>query len=654
MPFLSLNNTWSNLASYYNDSANFKQTSKPEVPSLKYSAFDDGLIRGGVLNATLASVRDTERIGKFLITGKGALFGIKQLGLQKANIPLETDPNQPKDPTRKYNLGINLIAQVPINAFGGHLIRHGYGLLPIGGVGFLEGNSLGVKGYSYERAVLNNNKKDSNITITNLDPKITPTNRLVSYLSKISYPTIGTVQLDEYNGGANSIYGIGKTRITTTNITTNNSYKTSSNYKGISEYIDKYRSLSTRGELLVDNIKEANEINNFILSSKISVLNQQKSYLASLSPEETDRYLDEYELTSQMVDDLNADVKKTLDRKELFEKFIKNQEIENAQNNYDFETRLNGYSNAINPFDPLYRLKNIQSQFGVSTSKYGPNNIKKSHKVDSINVIDITDSGTYFKNIGDKKRSSDVLTAVSDKVDGIYGKDIIKFAIEFLNNDTQNLSTDVLAFRAYIDDFQDGMNAKWNSYRYMGRGEDFYVYDGFTRDISVAFTIYAHSEEEIKPLYSKLNYLLSTFAPDYNADNKMRGNIAYLTVGDYLSRQPGIFTDIKLSGMMDTHWEVNLDNGKDLYQVPKHIKVSLSFKPIHTVLPRKVTRDNPFKSNFVLGPPPSLIEEKKKETENPKNPAKDNIITQQTITTLINNTPPPEEELKKDKTGKKG
>ena len=138
------------------------------------------------------------------------------------------------------------------------------------------------------------------------------------------------------------------------------------------------------------------------------------------------------------------------------------------------------------------------------------------------------------------------------------------------------------------------MNAKWDSYRYMGRGEEFYVYNGFTRDIGVDFTIYAHSPEEMRPIYQKLNYLMSTFAPDYNDFNKMRGNIGYLTVGDYLYRQPGIFTDIKLSGMLDSNWEIALaepeENEKDKlqYEVPKHIKVNLSFKPIHNFLPRKV------------------------------------------------------------------
>ena len=134
------------------------------------------------------------------------------------------------------------------------------------------------------------------------------------------------------------------------------------------------------------------------------------------------------------------------------------------------------------------------------------------------------------------------------------------------------------------------MDAKWNAYRYMGRGEEFYVYDGFTRDIGVNFTIHAHNDKEMAPLYSKLNYLMSAMTPDYNSQFKMRGNIGYLTVGDYVYRQPGVFTSIKLSGMLDGSWEIGLNNdgtSNDQYQVPRMIKVGLSFKPIHTFLPRR-------------------------------------------------------------------
>ncbi len=97
---------------------------------------------------------------------------------------------------------------------------------------------------------------------------------------------------------------------------------------------------------------------------------------------------------------------------------------------------------------------------------------------------------------------------------------------------------------------------------------------------------------------------MSTFTPDYNDKLKMRGNIAKLTVGDYLYQQPGIFTDIKLSGFLDTHWEIAMDEpeggaASNQYEVPKHIKVNLSFKPIHNFLPRRVMGDNPNRAPFV-------------------------------------------------------
>jgi hypothetical protein len=97
---------------------------------------------------------------------------------------------------------------------------------------------------------------------------------------------------------------------------------------------------------------------------------------------------------------------------------------------------------------------------------------------------------------------------------------------------------------------------------------------------------------------------MSAFAPDYNTANKMRGNIGYLTVGDYIYQQPGVFTDIKLSGMLDTHWEIAFnapENGesKNQYEVPKHIKVNLSFKPIHNFLPRRAKASTLDKSPFI-------------------------------------------------------
>ena len=110
--------------------------------------FDDGLVRGGAVNAAIAGAVDTARIFKFLKDPpKGPLFIVKQVGLQLANPRLEVPKNPANiasgipdnvlavgtngllQPTRIYNLGINTLAQIPVNAFGAHLNRHG--ILPV-------------------------------------------------------------------------------------------------------------------------------------------------------------------------------------------------------------------------------------------------------------------------------------------------------------------------------------------------------------------------------------------------------------------------------------------------------------------------------------------------------------------------------------------
>jgi hypothetical protein len=111
-----------------------KDLDKP-FTKLRLTKFDDGLIRGGAVGALNAAAVDTLRIGKFFKDlPKGPLFLIKQVGLQLSNPRLEAKKGatgflSSVGPTRIYNLGINTIAQVPLNAFGGHLVRHG--LLPV-------------------------------------------------------------------------------------------------------------------------------------------------------------------------------------------------------------------------------------------------------------------------------------------------------------------------------------------------------------------------------------------------------------------------------------------------------------------------------------------------------------------------------------------
>lgn len=147
MPIITqLNATKLRSLKYGNDTSNGGNSGQPYMKvelkdvdkpfnRFRLTKFDDGLIRGGAIGALNASVVDTLRIGKFLKDfPKGPLFIVKQVGLQLSNPKLETKKGLSGllgkvGSTRLYNLGINTLAQVPLNAFGGHLMRHG--LLPV-------------------------------------------------------------------------------------------------------------------------------------------------------------------------------------------------------------------------------------------------------------------------------------------------------------------------------------------------------------------------------------------------------------------------------------------------------------------------------------------------------------------------------------------
>ena len=170
--------------------------------------------------------------------------------------------------------------------------------------------------------------------------------------------------------------------------------------------------------------------------------------------------------------------------------------------------------------------------------------------------------------------------------------DFCDFNIAVINNKDQGATNTYLHFRAFIDDFSDSYSAQWGDVQYVGRGEKLHNYEGFSRDISIGFTVYAQSKAELIPMYKKLNYLASTLAPDYSEAGFMRGNIVKMTVGGYLFDQPGIIRGLTYTVPMESTWEIGIDEsgGKDtsVKQLPHMIKVTgLQFTPIHKFVPAK-------------------------------------------------------------------
>jgi hypothetical protein len=223
----------------------------------------------------------------------------------------------------------------------------------------------------------------------------------------------------------------------------------------------------------------------------------------------------------------------------------------------------------------------------------------------------------------------------ADATDPFNGKpearDLIKFAFEVINNDgttgtsltstnskgektsDSNIVTTKVHFRAFLTNFADNHGATWNGQRYMGRGEEFFTYQGFTRDVSFQFKVVAQSKQEMLPLWQKLNYLASSLYPDYSGQGFMRGNLHKLTIGEYFYRTPGILKSMNISVDDNYPWEIkysepetarsfetldftntttpgspdfiNSNSDADMMELPQVVNVSCTFTPILNELP---------------------------------------------------------------------
>ena len=173
-------------------------------------------------------------------------------------------------------------------------------------------------------------------------------------------------------------------------------------------------------------------------------------------------------------------------------------------------------------------------------------------------------------------------------------KDIIKFVFEAISNDNPSRSTAIF-FRAFLNSgITDNNSAQLNSFKYLGRGENFYTYQGFDRSISFGFRIAVQSEAELMPLYTKLNELMGQVYPDYSPNQGiMRAPIVRVTVGDYLYRVPGFLESVNVTVDNSYPWEINLQQSPyiglagDVAQLPQVLDISISFKPIMDVLPKR-------------------------------------------------------------------
>jgi hypothetical protein len=223
----------------------------------------------------------------------------------------------------------------------------------------------------------------------------------------------------------------------------------------------------------------------------------------------------------------------------------------------------------------------------------------------------------YF-DPGSKVRNRSSYTAGSGIVDAINGlymyynsavnntgatNDLVKFRFAVIDPNEPGNKTFV-HFRAFFNGgITDSMGATWNSFKYQGRGEDFFQYGGFSRDVSFGFVVAAQSKEELSIMYQKLNYLQSTLAPNYSAAGYMRGNIHQLTIGGYFYETPGVITSLNYTMPENSTWEIGINDegGFDptVKELTHRIEVQVNFKPIHRFIPETIQPNELFSAGNI-------------------------------------------------------
>ena len=515
--------------------------------------FDEGLVRGGVLGAAKAVGIDTLRIFKFFKDlPKGPLFITKQVGLQLSNPRIETNSglfnNLNIGPTRIYNLGINTLAQVPVGAFGAHITRHG--LTPI------QNEST-----KYESVVKNKLSEDNRLV--QLRDRLILRNEKLN-LNKKDNKSIGRI-LSQFNIDALSS-GINIANYITVKLTKQNSV--------IDRYIGGPGSVYGVGNTTIRRFDYTPAINDDASKYFDEIRKQNQDNLFS-----TNNLL---LLDSSLDLNLSASIRRntTIDINSVTPDDNEDVKII-SKDNYNTEQKV---------------LKEGDRVFFIDTRiNRGSPGVKK-------------DRSDYSKGfVLDKITALPIFRATSpggnNDVSLAEQRDLIKFRFEAIDTDSPNFSN-FIVFRAFLKGITLPFNADWQGIKYNGRGENFYVYNGFSSAISFNFQLAAQSRLEMKPMYQKLNYLISNLTPDYGSGNRMRGPMMKLTIGNLIYRQPGFITSLTPTVNDDAPWEIALNEpddslgedrkDTDMMELPHLIDVSVSFTPIWNFLPQKSLTKSPF------------------------------------------------------------
>ena len=463
----------------------------------------DVILRDGSL---VRGAQDVSRLTQLFTTPKGLKFITNTNLLSRTSVKTEATFG-PAYAGGTLNQGIytpvSTLAQAAVAYSGTHLNLLGLDpSSPIAGVvegGLFPGGGL----IRYEQVVRDENNQLGDSS----------NNRLVSlYDTKILgnfFPKNSLVALDEgnilsYSGGPGAILGIGKT------ITKRSTYTT-----GRSEY----------GFTIKD-----------FLNSSTAGVSSAKTYF-------NNNYSTSLKITDSFTDPTGVNILPEISSGAYNENFprgvVSNNEIVTLKTAY---TKPDG--NKLEYVTPN-QTRIYKANPNFTRSRYG-------------NLALPTSGSKQYTYTGDKFNATNTNKLNTSFTDAAPVDDqLFKFYLNLINPQEPG-TNNYLYWQAYVDNFSDNVNSNYDSFTYTGRGYPSYRYKGFTRSISLDFTIVAERPGQIVPIYTKLNQLIQNLAPNYGNSGYIRGNFAKLTFGDYLDNVPGIINGFTINPIFEAGFDIGI------------------------------------------------------------------------------------------------
>jgi hypothetical protein len=573
--------------------------------------FDDGFVRGGITTAVERLAIDTARIAKWMVSPKGLLWVVKQVGLGLSN------PNVERSATStllgiqqtKVHTGLASLLSVPGTALGLHFTRHGIPFLNelASYENVIKTNQLGLTGsVDGNRLVKVKNELFGKPTTTDgplgFFQKIQNVLRTVNGWTQAPILTLSTPKAGI--GGPNSVYGIGGTTIRRYTNTAAESLKRAKelyNFTPIYNIKSQYASAESNGFNKTGAKEDSNKntISNVDVQSDSNSGERTSLYSRVEKPSEkktpgTDRIVNlssqrnrEKSYSGLPLGDINDYVTMAYHQ-------IPKNKTERDEWKGDFRNALDTSKFSGAPErDDYFQDNNLEKRYGFgNVGQVGADRTKPLEFIQP--NFDGSKEGRKGLIIkpnfrGDKVNALDVYNDTKARLDRseVYpagAEDLIKFYFE-----DGNQGINVMPFRCTMTGFSDSFSPGWDRIDIMGRPDGAYLYTSFERSISFNFIVAAMSRSEMIPMWRKLNLLASYTMPDFDGrGGRPAGPFMRLTIGSLFQQTPGFLTSLSYTIPDDATWDIAEDvaNNTLAKQLPMVVEISAAFTMVGDYRPQ--------------------------------------------------------------------